>query len=80
MSIQVAAPLFAAGITAGAKLSNGELPKLRIGFAGVFAAVSLSALSNVAPAITRAFAILIILGALLGPGYDLVRALTRLIT
>lgn len=79
MSLPTAAPLIAGTMTAGAKLSKGELPRLRIAIGAVAASVVLGAISGPLPGFARAFAYLIILGALLGPGYDLVKALTKLL-
>ena len=80
MSVPVAAPLIAGAMTAGANLANGNMPRLRVGIAAVAAAVILGAAAGVVPTLARVFGYLIILGAMLGPGYDLVLALGRLIT
>jgi len=75
----VTAPLIAGAMTAGAKLSNGQTPRLRIAIAAVAASVTLGAIGTAVPQLARALGYLIILGAMLGPGYDLVKALTKLI-
>jgi hypothetical protein len=78
--LPVAAPLIAGGLTAAATMTHGDMPKLRVGIAAVAGAVILGAIAGAVPQLARVFAYLIILGALLGPGYDLVLALTKLIT
>lgn len=79
MGVLVAAPLAAAAITAGAVISKGETPRLRIALGGLFAAIGLSVLGAAAPRAARLFAGLVIIGTMLGPGYDLLTALTRLV-
>lgn len=79
MTVLTAAPLTAAAITAGAELSRGRVPRIRILFGGVAGAVMLGLLGRVVPGAARALAGLVILTTMLGPGYDLLRALTRLV-
>lgn len=79
MTITTVAPLAAATITAGAQLAAGKAPRLRLVFAGIAGAVALSVLAGIAGGAARALAYLILIGTMLGPGYDLIRALSRLI-
>jgi ABC-type cobalamin transport system permease subunit len=79
VTITTAAPLAAGIITAAAQLSKGSAPKLRIGIAAVAGAVTLNLIGLALPSVARVFAGLIILGVILGPGYDLAAALNRLI-
>lgn len=74
------APLAAGAITAAATIAKGETPRLRIVFGSVFGAVMLGLLARPLPGFARALAGLIIIGTMLGPGYDVIRALQRLIT
>lgn len=73
-----AAPLIAGAITAVAKVSKGDTPRLRVLFGSVFASVMLGLLSRPMPSLARALAALIIIGTLLGPGYDVLQSLQRL--
>lgn len=70
----------AAGLTIASKLAKGETPGARIIIGGTVAAVMLSAAAGPLPAIVRALSIVIILAALLGPGYSLAQPLTRLVS
>lgn len=79
MTITTAAPLIAGALTAAARLAAGDTPRLRIGIAAVAAAVLLGFIGAALPQLARALAWLILLGAMLGPGYDVIRALGRLI-
>jgi hypothetical protein len=79
VNVTTVAPLAAGIITAAAQMANGQAPRLRIGIAAVAGAVMLSLFGAAAPAAARAFAWLILLGAMLGPGVDVIRALGRLI-
>lgn len=78
--IAVTAVATAAGLTAAANIATGKpvRPRLIIG-AGV-AAVMLSAAAGIAPQLVRALSVVVIIGALLGPGYALTKPLTSLVT
>jgi hypothetical protein len=80
VTVLTLAPLAAGTITAAAAISRGEQPRLRIAFASVTAAVMLSLIGRLALGPARLFAGLIIIGTMLGPGYDLLAALSRLVT
>jgi hypothetical protein len=79
MSVLTTAPLFAGTVTAGAAIARGEAPRIRIMFGAVAAAVMLSLFGRLSVPLARALAGLIILGSVLGPGYDLLAALIRLV-
>ena len=68
----------AGGLTAASQLAKGETPGARILIGSTIAAVMLSAAAGPAPGIVRALSVVIILGALLGPGYALVKPLAKL--
>lgn len=66
-------------ITALGTMASGELPRLRVFIAGGAAAIVLGGLAAILPSVASLFAVLIILGAVLGPGYSLINAAGRLI-
>lgn len=77
--LAAAAVFTATGLTAARDMSRGELPRARVIIGGTVAAVMLSAAAGAVPELVRALSIVIIIVALLGPGYDLVRPLTSLV-
>lgn len=70
----------AAGLTLAAEIAKGRTPKARIIIGATVAAVLLSTAAGVVPGIVRGLSVLIILGALLGPGYSLAQPLTKLVS
>ena len=66
-------------ITALGQMADGKTPRLRVFIAGAGAAIVLGAIAGALPALARMFAVLLVLGALLGPGYSLINAARRLI-
>lgn len=71
--------LGAATLTAGAELAQGKAPGARIIIGATVAAVVLSAAAGPLPALVRALSIIIIITAVLGPGYSLAKPLTQLV-
>lgn len=67
-------------LTAGGQIAEGKAPRLRLFIGGTAAAIVLSLLAGAIPTAARLFAVLVFLGALFGPGYSLIKAVTRLIT
>lgn len=69
----------AVAITALGQLADGKTPRLRVFIGGAGAAIVLSVIAAGAPGIAHLFAVLVLLGAVLGPGYSLLKAASRLI-
>ena len=73
----IAAGLVPATMTSLARMSEGEVPSVRIALGAGFVAVVLSLGAETRPELVQAFAWLIILGALLTNGYAFLRAVNR---
>lgn len=74
------APVFAGGIIAAARMASGKPPGFRLVVGVGFASALLSLLAAVLPGAARGFAWLLILGAVLGSGYDLFKRLGTIVS
>lgn len=66
-------------IVAGARMARGELPRVRVFIGGTVAAFALTLLAGPMPALARGLATLAILTTALTSGYDLAKALAKLV-
>jgi hypothetical protein len=76
-SLSIAAALTAGGLSAANSITSGKMPKLSTGFGALGLAVGLTALAGFAPGVAAAFAVTIILTALLTVGAATITRITR---
>ncbi len=67
------------GLSSLASLRAGKAPGARVLIGGLIAAVMLSAAAGPFPGVVQALSVVMILTAIAGPGYSLVRPLASLI-